>query len=89
MGRAKSRGQPSLMESSLCCVLAAFQGVTVVVELRNESIVRGTLETADHLMKWVVGLPSPAAALLPSPHLTRPPLRSLQMSKVAFTPFEV
>mmetsp|Transcript_12347 Transcript_12347/g.31592 ORF Transcript_12347/g.31592 Transcript_12347/m.31592 type:complete len:186 (+) Transcript_12347:329-886(+) len=43
-GRNK-RASP--LECSLAGVVASFEGVPVVVELRNESLVKGTLDTAD------------------------------------------
>jgi len=50
-GRNK-RASP--LECSLAGVVASFEGVPVVVELRNESLVKGTLDTADVQMKCVI-----------------------------------
>jgi len=48
MSGGKRRAGP--LESSLAGVVVAFEGVPVVVELRNESLVKGVLDSADAQM---------------------------------------
>mmetsp|Transcript_39611 Transcript_39611/g.94040 ORF Transcript_39611/g.94040 Transcript_39611/m.94040 type:complete len:83 (-) Transcript_39611:449-697(-) len=48
MGKKKKNW--NLIDTSLVSVLVAFQEVVVVVELRNETLVKGTLDEADQFM---------------------------------------
>lgn len=41
-------------ERSLACFLQALQGMKLVVELRQDTLVRGTLESADDEMNLVM-----------------------------------
>ena len=47
--RSQHRG-----DKSLACLLEALEGTRVVVELRNDTIIRGTLESADQLMSLIL-----------------------------------
>ena len=47
--RSQHRG-----DKSLSCLLQALEGTRVVVELRNDTIIRGTLESADQHMSMVL-----------------------------------
>lgn len=35
------------------CLVQALEGRKLVIELRNDVIIRGTLDEADEYMKWV------------------------------------
>lgn len=39
---------------TLACLLQAMLGRKLVVELRNDTIIRGTIDEADDYMKWVL-----------------------------------
>jgi hypothetical protein len=40
-------------EKSLVCLLQALEGRKLVVELRNDAIIRGQIDEVDEYMKWV------------------------------------
>lgn len=54
--RWKRKEQPSInkisrTEKSLSCLIQALESRKLVIELRNDVIIRGTLEEADEYMK--------------------------------------
>lgn len=86
-GRASRR--PPRSETTLACFIQALQGRRVVVELRNDVIIRGCLEEADDFMKCGRArcLLLPAAACMRS-HAA-PCARSLTMAQVVYQTINV
>lgn len=49
--RAPPKKKIPRSERSLVCLIQALEGRKVVVELQNDTIIRGTLDEADEYMK--------------------------------------
>lgn len=93
-GRSRSSQIAGREEKSLVCFLQALEGKKLVVELRNDTIIRGQIDEVDEYMKWVCKHAVHARVELQATQLTTAVnicclLCSLTMSSVTVQPLMV